>query len=123
MGRAINPLILHGQAHGGIVQGLGQALLESTAYDPETGQMQGGSFMDYALPRADNVPSFITEISEVPTSINPLGVRAGGEGGTTPALSVLVNAIVDALWKFGVRHVEMPTTSEKIWKAIQDAKG
>ena len=79
--------------------------------------------MDYAMPRADNVPSFNTEISEVPTSINPLGVRAGGEGGTTPALSVLVNAIVDALWEFGVRHVEMPTTSEKIWRAIQEAKG
>jgi carbon-monoxide dehydrogenase large subunit len=123
VGRAINPLILHGQAHGAIVQGLGQALLESTAYDAETGQMHGGSFMDYAMPRAGDMPSFITEISEVPTPINPLGIRAGGEGGTTPALGVLVNAIVDALSEFGVRHVEMPTTPEKVWRAIQDAKG
>ncbi|MBT4116643.1 MAG: xanthine dehydrogenase family protein molybdopterin-binding subunit [Rhodospirillaceae bacterium] len=123
VGRAINPLILAGQAHGGIVQGLGQALLESTAYDAETGQMLGGSFMDYAMPRAGDMPSFITEISEVPTPINPLGIRAGGEGGTTPALSALVNAIVDALAEFGVRHVEMPTTPEKVWRAIQDAKG
>jgi carbon-monoxide dehydrogenase large subunit len=104
VGRAINPLILAGQAHGGIVQGLGQALLESTAYDAETGQMHAGSFMDYAMPRAGDMP-------------------AGGEGGTTPALSVLVNAIVDALAEFGVRHVEMPTTPEKVWRAIQDAKG
>jgi carbon-monoxide dehydrogenase large subunit len=123
VGRAINPLILAGQAHGGIVQGLGQALLESTAYDAETGQMLGGSFMDYAMPRAGDMPSFITEISEVPTPINPLGIRAGGEGGTTPALSALVNAIVDALSEFGVRHVEMPTTPEKVWRAIQKAKG
>ena len=122
VGRAINPLILHGQAHGGIVQGLGQALFESTAYDPETGQMLGGSFMDYAMPRAGDMPSFITEISEVPTPINPLGIRAGGEGGTTPALAVLVNAIVDALAEFGVRHVEMPATPEKVWRAIQEAK-
>ena len=122
VGRAINPLILHGQAHGGIVQGLGQALLESTAYDAETGQMHGGSFMDYAMPRAGNMPSFIVEISEVPTPINPLGIRAGGEGGTTPALGVLVNAIVDALAEFGVRHVEMPTTPEKVWRAIQVAR-
>ncbi|NQV55881.1 MAG: xanthine dehydrogenase family protein molybdopterin-binding subunit, partial [Rhodospirillales bacterium] len=118
----INPLILHGQAHGGIVQGLGQALLESTAYDPQSGQMLAGSFMDYAMPRAGDMPSFIVAISEVPSHITPLGIRAGGEGGTTPALGVLVNAVADALSEFGVRHVEMPTTPEKVWRAIQDAK-
>ena len=122
VGRAINPLILHGQAHGGIAQGLGQAMLELCYFDEKTGQNLSGSFMDYALPRADNMPSFLTEISEVPSPTNPLGIRAGGEGGTTPALAVLINALVDALSGFGVRHIEMPASSEKVWRAIQDAK-
>jgi carbon-monoxide dehydrogenase large subunit len=121
VGRAINPLILHGQAHGAIVQGLGEAMFELCHYDADSGQMLSASFMDYAMPRADDMPSFVTEISEVPSTTNPLGIRAGGEGGTTPALSVLVNAIVDALSEFGVRHVEMPTTPEKIWRAIHEA--
>jgi carbon-monoxide dehydrogenase large subunit len=121
VGRAVNPLILHGQAHGGIVQGLGQALCELCHYDPSTGQMLSASFMDYAMPHADDVPSFLTEISETPSPNNPLGIRAGGEGGTTPALGVLVNAVVDALWPYGVRHVEMPTTPEKVWRAIRAA--
>ncbi|MEE8333997.1 MAG: molybdopterin cofactor-binding domain-containing protein, partial [Alphaproteobacteria bacterium] len=122
VGRAVNPLILHGQAHGAIVQGLGEAMFELCDYDPETGQMRSASFMDYTMPRADDMPSFLTEISEVPSPTNPLGIRAGGEGGTTPALAVLVNAIVDALAEFGVRHVEMPTTPERIWQAIRDAQ-
>ena len=122
VGRAINPLILHGQAHGAIVQGLGEAMFELCHYDAHSGQMLSASFMDYAMPRADDMPSFVTEISEVPSTTNPLGIRAGGEGGTTPALSVLVNAIVDALSEFGVRHVEMPTTSEKIWQAIRGSQ-
>ena len=121
VGRAVNPLILHGQAHGAIVQGLGEAMLELCDYDPDSGQMRSASFMDYAMPRADAMPSFVTEISEVPSPTNPLGIRAGGEGGTTPALAVLVNAVVDALSDFGVRHVEMPATPEKIWQAIRDA--
>jgi carbon-monoxide dehydrogenase large subunit len=122
VGRAINPLILEGQAHGGIVQGVGQALLEQSAYDLESGQLLSGSFMDYALPRADMLPSFLTAISEVPSPSNPLGVRAGGEGGTTPALAVVINAIVDALAEFGVRHIEMPATSERVWRAIHDSR-
>ena len=118
VGRAINPLILHGQTHGGIVQGAGQALLEHAHYDPDTGQMLAGSLMDYAISRADIFPSFVTEIMEVPSPTNPLGVRGGGEGGTTPALAVVVNAICDALAEHGVTHIEMPATPERIWRAI-----
>lgn len=119
VGRAVNPLILHGQAHGGIVQGLGQAWMENCHFDPKSGQVLSGSLMDYAMPRADHMPSFETEISEVPGTTNPLGIRAGGEGGTTPALGVLINALVDALSDFGVRHIEMPATPERVWRAIR----
>lgn len=118
VGRAVNPMILHGQTHGGIAQGVGQALLEDCRYDPETGQMLGASFMDYAIPRADTLPSIATALSEVPSPTNRLGVRSGGEGGTTPALAAVINAIVDALSEFGVRHIEMPATPERIWRAI-----
>ncbi|NQU72155.1 MAG: molybdopterin-dependent oxidoreductase, partial [Rhodospirillales bacterium] len=120
VGRAINPLILHGQTHGGAVQGAGQALMEHIIHDPESGQLLTGSLMDYALPRADDFPSFAVEIMEVPSPTNPLGVRGGGEGGTTPALAVVINAIVDALSEFGVEHMEMPATPEKIWRAINE---
>ncbi|MFM1814668.1 MAG: hypothetical protein RLZ98_1363 [Pseudomonadota bacterium] len=119
VGRAINPLILHGQAHGGIAQGVGQALWERTHFDPASGQPLTASFMDYAMPRADRLPKFETEVSEVPSPSNPLGVRAGGEGGTTPALAVVVNAAVDALKDYGVTHLDMPLTSERIWCAMQ----
>ncbi len=122
VGHAINPLILHGQAHGGIAQGVGQALMEHCVYEPESGQLLTGSFMDYAIPRAQDLPSFVTEISEVPSPTNKLGIRAGGEGGTTPALGVTINAIVDALAEFGVRHIEMPATPERVWLAIEQAK-
>ena len=121
-GRAVNPLILHGQTHGGIAQGVGQALWESCAYDRETGQLLSATLMDYALPRADLFPSFTTEISEVPSTSHPLGLRGGGEGGTTPALGAVVNAIVDALAELGVEHVEMPATPERIWRAIREAR-
>jgi carbon-monoxide dehydrogenase large subunit len=118
VGRAVNPLILHGQTHGGIVAGVGQALWELCHYDPETGQMASATFMDYVLPRADQFPSFTTEISEVPSTTNPLGLRGGGEGGTTPALGAVVNAVVDALAELGVEHLEMPATPERVWAAI-----
>jgi carbon-monoxide dehydrogenase large subunit len=117
VGRAVNPLILHGQAHGGIAAGLGQALWEHCHYDAE-GQLLSATFMDYALPRADALPSFTTELSEVPSTSNPLGLRGGGEGGTTPALGALVNAVVDALADFGVEHLDMPLTPERVWRAI-----
>jgi carbon-monoxide dehydrogenase large subunit len=122
VGRAINPMILHGQTHGGIAQGVGQALWEQCVVDPETGQVMTGSFMDYAMPRADALPSFKTDLMEIPSPSNPLGVRAGGEGGTTPALAAVVNAVVDALREFGVTHMDMPATPERIWRAIQDGK-
>jgi len=121
-GRAVNPMILHGQTHGGIAQGVGQALWESCAYDAESGQLLSATLMDYALPRADMLPSFTTEISEVPSTSHPLGLRGGGEGGTTPALGAVVNAIVDALAELGVEHVEMPATPERVWQAIQYAQ-
>ena len=122
VGRAVNPLIIHGQVHGGIAQGVGQALLEHAHYDPESGQLLTGSFMDYAMPRASDLPFYVTEISEVPSSTHPLGIRPAGEGGTVPALAVIINAIVDALWDLGVRHVEMPATPERVWRAMQDAR-
>jgi carbon-monoxide dehydrogenase large subunit len=121
-GRAVNPTILHGQTHGGIAQGVGQALWESCAYDSETGQLLSATLMDYALPRADMLPAFTTEISEVPSTSHPLGLRGGGEGGTTPALGAVVNAIVDALAEFGVEHIEMPATPERVWRAISAAQ-
>jgi carbon-monoxide dehydrogenase large subunit len=121
-GRAVNPMILHGQTHGGIAQGVGQALWESCAYDAATGQLVSGTLMDYALPRADMLPSFTTEISEVPSTSHPLGLRGGGEGGTTPALGAVVNALVDALAELGVEHIEMPATSERVWQAIRAAQ-
>jgi carbon-monoxide dehydrogenase large subunit len=119
VGRAVNPMIIHGQTHGGIAQGMGQALMEHCVYDPESGQPLAGSFMDYALPRAADLPFFATDISEVPSTTHPLGFRGGGEGGITPSLGVIVNAVVDALAEFGVTHIEMPVTSEKVWRAMR----
>ena len=121
VGRAVNPLILDGQTHGGIVQGAGQALMERCAYDAN-GQLLSASFMDYALPRAGDVPSFVTALSEVPSTNHPLGFRGGGEGGITPALGVIVNAVVDALADLGVTHIDMPATPERVWRAIRAAR-
>ena len=122
VGRCINPLIVHGQTHGGIAQGVGEAMWELMAIDPGSGQPISGSFMDYGMPRSDNMPSFRTEIAEVLSPTNPLGVKAGGEGGTTPALSVIVNALVDALKEFGVRDVQMPVTPYRVWRTIVEAE-
>ena len=121
VGRAINPMVVDGQTHGGAAQGIGQALWEICAYDAE-GQFLSGSFMDYVMPRADLLPSFTTDISQVLTPTNKLGVRGAGEGGTTGALGAVVNAVVDALAEFGVSHIDMPVTQEKIWRAMQTAQ-
>jgi carbon-monoxide dehydrogenase large subunit len=119
VGRAVNPLIVHGQIHGGVVQGVGQALLEHCVYDAGSGQPLSASFMDYAMPRAANFPFFHSHISEVPAPNHPLGIRPAGEGGTTAAPAVVMNAIADALADLGVRHVEMPATPERVWRAIR----
>ncbi len=120
-GRAVNPMLIHGQSHGGIAQGIGQALLEECVYDRDTAQLLSASLMDYALPRADMLPFFRTEISEVPSTTNPLGMRGGSEGGITPGLAAVANAIVDALAEFGVEHIDLPATPERVWRAIRDA--
>jgi len=120
-GRAVNPMIVHGQVHGGIAQGVGQAIREQIVYDRATGQLLTGSFMDYSMPRADTLPFFDCELSEVPSPTHPLGIRPAGEGGTTPALAVVINALCDALSDLGVSHIEMPATPERVWRAIQEA--
>jgi carbon-monoxide dehydrogenase large subunit len=121
VGRAVNPLILHGQTHGGIAQGAGQALMERCFYATD-GQLLSGSFMDYAMPHADDFPPFATALSEVPSKNHPLGFRGGGEGGITPALGVIINAVVDALADLGVTHIDMPASPERVWRAIQEAQ-
>ena len=122
VGRCINPMIVHGQTHGGIVQGLGQAIFEHCTLDPTSGQLLAGSFMDYGMPRASDMPSFRAEIAEVLSPTNPLGIKAGGEGGTTPALSTLVSAVVDALKPYGVTHIDMPVTPLAIFRAIRQSR-
>jgi carbon-monoxide dehydrogenase large subunit len=122
VGRCINPLIVHGQTHGAIVQGIGQAMWEQCHVDAESGQPLIGSFMDYGMPRADTVPPLTTEIAEVLSPTNPLGIKAGGEGGTTAAPAVVISAIVDALAEYGVRDIRMPATPHNVWRSIQDAR-
>jgi aerobic carbon-monoxide dehydrogenase large subunit len=122
VGRMVNPMLVKGQIHGGVVQGLGQGLFELLAYDRETGQLLTGSFMDYAIPRAADVPLFDVESHEVPTEVNPLGAKGVGEAGTVGALPALLNAVNDALAPLGVRHLDMPVTPERVWRAILDAK-
>jgi carbon-monoxide dehydrogenase large subunit len=118
-GRTINPLLLEGQVHGGIVQGIGQALLEHTIYDPDSGQLLSGSFMDYAMPRAGDIPSFTFSTHNVPSTSNPLGVKGAGEAGAVGAPPAVINAIVDALHRsVGSRHIDMPATPRRVWEAL-----
>jgi aerobic carbon-monoxide dehydrogenase large subunit len=120
-GVVINPLLVTGQAHGGIVQGIGQALLERTVYDAH-GQLLTGSYMDYALPRAADAPMFESGFHPVPAKTNPLGAKGCGEAGCAGALPSVMNALVDALSEFGIRHIDMPATPERVWRAIQEAR-
>jgi carbon-monoxide dehydrogenase large subunit len=121
-GQPINPMILDGQVHGGIAQGAGQALMEQVVYQEGSGEMLTGSFMDYAMPRADMFPFFHVELAEDPTKGNPLRIKGGGESGITPCLAVVMNAVVDALSPYGIEHIDMPATPARIWKAIDEAK-
>jgi aerobic carbon-monoxide dehydrogenase large subunit len=120
-GVVINPLLVDGQAHGGIVQGIGQALCERTVYD-EDGQLLTGSYMDYAMPRAGDAPLFVHEFHPVPATTNPLGAKGCGEAGCAGALPSVMNALIDALGEFGIRHLDMPATPERVWRAIRDAR-
>jgi aerobic carbon-monoxide dehydrogenase large subunit len=118
-GRIINPMIVAGQVHGGVAQGIGQALLEGCVYDKETGQLLTGSYNDYAMPRADDLPEFALSTHATYCTHNPLGVKGCGEAGAIGAPAAIANAIVDALKPLGVRHVEMPATPERLWRTIQ----
>jgi carbon-monoxide dehydrogenase large subunit len=122
VGKIVNPMIVRGQVHGGVAQGLGQALMENTAYDPESGQLIAGSFMDYALPRADDMPDIEVEFLEIPCTTNPLGVKGAGEAGAVGSPPALINAVLDALAEDGVRHIDMPATPERVWSAIAEAR-
>jgi aerobic carbon-monoxide dehydrogenase large subunit len=121
VGRAINPMICEGQIHGGIAQGIGQALIESVVYDQSSGQLMTGSFLDYAMPRADDLPLVVSDLVEIPAKTNPLGIKGIGEAGTIAAPPTVVNAVLDALRKLGVTHLDMPLTPARIWQAIQAA--
>jgi len=121
-GRSVNPMIVHGQMHGAVAQGIGQALTERCVYDPESGQLLSGSFLDYAIPRADDLPAISVTSRDVPSPTNPLGVKGAGEGGTVGAPGAVIHAILDALAAVGVTHIDMPATPERVWRAIRDAR-
>ena len=122
LGRVLNPLIVRGQIHGGVVQGLGQALLEHQIYDRQSGQLLSGSFMDYGMPRADTMPNVEAELEEVPCKTNPLGVKGIGESGTIGAPPTVINALIDALEPLGVDHIDMPATPARVWETITRAR-
>ncbi len=122
VGKAVNPMIVRGQVHGGVAQGLGQATLERTAYDPSSGQLLSATFMDYAVPRADDLPDIEVELIEVPCLSNPLGVKGAGEAGAVGSPPAVINAVIDALADSGVTHVDMPATPETVWKALASAR-
>jgi carbon-monoxide dehydrogenase large subunit len=121
-GPAINPLLIDGQVHGGVVHAIGQALYEQVHYD-EDGQLVTGTFVDYALPTAAELPSFETDRTETPSPVNSLGVKGIGEAGTIGATPAVVAAVLDALKPLGVRHIDMPLTPIRVWEAIERAKG
>jgi len=118
----MNPALAQGQVHGGVAQGFGQAVLEEVIFD-EQGQLQSGSFMDYAMPRASDFPHIGFESIPVPSLNNPIGMKGCGEAGTVGALAALSNAALDALWDRGVRHVDMPMTPQRIWSWLHPQQG
>lgn len=121
-GAVVNPLMLAGQVHGGIAQGAGQALIEEAAYDPDSGQLITGSFMDYGMPRADLLPQIEFHLKNVPCTTNPLGIKGAGEAGAIGAPPAVINGLIDALRPYGITHIDMPATPHKIWQAIQAAQ-
>jgi carbon-monoxide dehydrogenase large subunit len=121
-GRLINPMLTEGQVQGGLAQGIGQALLEHTVYDSQSGQLLSGSLMDYALPRATDLPFFDIELIERPTEANPLGVKGSGQAGCIGAPQTVMAAVLDALRPAGVERLEMPATPARVWEALQGAK-
>lgn len=124
VGQPINPLIVDGQVHGGIAQGVGQALYETMIFEPGTGQAVSASYMDYSLPKADDLPNFTVDLTEDPTTVaeNRMRIKGGGEGGITPATAAVINAVVDALSVYGIDHIEMPATPARVWAAIREAR-
>jgi carbon-monoxide dehydrogenase large subunit len=122
VGKKINPMIVDGQLHGGIAQGVGQALWEETIYGDD-GQLLSGSLLDYALPRASWLPAFELDETVTPSPVNPLGVKGVGEAGCIASTAAVANAVIDALSPLGIRHLDMPYTAQKVWGAIQAAKG
>jgi aerobic carbon-monoxide dehydrogenase large subunit len=121
-GVTVNPPLVAGQAHGGVVQGIGQALMERTVFDEE-GQFLTGSFTDYALPRASDAVMFAIDSYPVPAKTNPLGAKGCGEAGCAGSLPAVMNAVVDALSEYGIGHIDMPATPFRVWQAIQAARG
>jgi carbon-monoxide dehydrogenase large subunit len=122
IGNIINPLIVSGQVHGGLVQGIAQALFEEAVYD-DSGNLTTGTFVDYTLPSASDLPSFTTDRTETPATGNPLGVKGVGEAGTIASTPAIVNGVIDAVRHLGVQQVEMPCTPQRVWRAIQDGQG
>jgi carbon-monoxide dehydrogenase large subunit len=121
VGNVINPMIVDGMVHGGIAQGVAQALYEYAAYD-ESGQLQSGSMMDYALPKADDLVSYETDRTVTPSPVNPMGIKGAGETGTIASTAAVANAVMDALAPLGISHLDMPLTPARIWAAIQAGK-
>ena len=121
VGNVINPMIVEGMVHGGAAQGLGQALQEEAVYDDE-GQLLTGSMMDYAVPSAEDLPSFEVDRTVTPTTVNPMGVKGAGETATIAGSPAVINAVVDALSHMGVRHLDMPAKPERVWRLVKDAR-
>jgi carbon-monoxide dehydrogenase large subunit len=118
VGKVMNRLLCEGQIHGGVAQGVGQALMESIVFDAD-GQLVTGSFQDYVMPRAEDFPEMLSELTEVPATTNPLGIKGAGEAGATGAPPAVISAILDALKPLGIEHIDMPATPSRVWAAIQ----
>jgi carbon-monoxide dehydrogenase large subunit len=120
-GNVINPMIVDGQIHGGIVQGIAQALYEEVVYDDESGQLRTGTLLDYSVPTANEIPEFVLDRTVTPSPTNELGVKGIGEAGTIASSAAVINAIVDALSPLGIKHVDMPASPDRLWKMIKEA--